>query len=33
MEQIKTEGEKTAKGESIYRYYSKKRKRLNKTNS
>ena len=23
MEQIKTEGEKTAKGESIYRYYSK----------
>ena len=33
MEQIKTEGEKTAKGESIYRYYSKKRKWLNKTNS
>lgn len=28
MEQIKTEGEKTAKGDSIYRYYSKNEKKL-----
>ena len=30
MEQIKTEGEKTAKGESIYRYYSKNESDLTK---
>lgn len=30
MEQIKTEGEKTAKGESIYRYYSKNEDGLKK---
>lgn len=30
MEQIKTEGEKTAKGESIYRYYSKNEDELTK---
>ena len=28
MEQIKSEGEKTAKGESIYRYYSKNEEEL-----
>ena len=30
MEQIKSEGEKTAKGESIYRYYSKNEDNLTK---
>ena len=30
MEQIKTEGQKTAKGESMYRYYSKNEEELNK---
>lgn len=30
MEQIKSEGEKTAKGESIYRYYSKNEEELKK---
>ena len=30
MEQIKNEGEKTAKGESIYRYYSKNEENLKK---
>lgn len=30
MEQIKSEGEKTAKGESIYRYYSKNEENLKK---
>lgn len=30
MEQIKTEGEKTAKGESIYRYYSRNEENLTK---
>ena len=30
MEQIKSEGEKTAKGESIYRYYTKNEEELKK---